>query len=119
MSLRSYVPSRWSLPLRASVPGLFCVQRSGSLGPRERRGRPRVVGAADHQPDHQRSRHLGSRSAGEAEVKAKKKSTCRTLRDGTRRCSVRRRSVSGTATSVPRPAYLHPSASKCSCKGLR
>ena len=44
---------------------------------------------------------------------------CRTLRDGTRKCSVRRRrGMGGTATSVPAPAYVNRDA-KCSCRGSK
>lgn len=46
----------------------------------------------------------------------KPKMVCRTLKDGTRKCSVKRRrsGLGGTATSVPAPAYINPSA-KCGC----
>ena len=50
-------------------------------------------------------------------MRRKKPSTCRVLKDGTRKCSVkrtRRRGVSGTATSVPAPSYVNRDA-KCSC----
>ena len=100
------------MPLRSPLPRLLRVQRGGSFRRLEHRELARALGTADHQ----RSRRRDGRRHVEAEVKARKKSACRTLRDGTRRCSVkRRRGVSGTATSVPAPAYTNPDA-KCSCR---
>lgn len=98
------------MPVRASLPRLLCVQRGGSFGRLGYQRLPRALGTADHQC----SRRRDHRGHVEAEVKAKKR-VCRTLSDGTRRCSVkRRRGVSGTATSVPAPSYANPDV-KCSC----